>query len=123
MILARASELPQPAPETHFLRLFGQSDRLITDSSTTDGSVPQALHLLNGATIESKVTAPDGTVAKLAGSSMTDEEVVKEIYLGTLCREPAAPSERAREKAPARRAELEDLMWVLLNSREFMFNH
>ncbi len=43
MTLARASELPQPAPETHFLRVFGQSDRLISDTSTTDGSVPQAL--------------------------------------------------------------------------------
>ncbi|MEQ1853571.1 MAG: DUF1549 domain-containing protein, partial [Chthoniobacteraceae bacterium] len=48
MILARASELPQPAAETHFLRLFGQSDRLIADTATTDGSVPQALMLMNG---------------------------------------------------------------------------
>jgi hypothetical protein len=125
----RAAQLLDSRIGSYFLDVFGRSrnDKDCTCDAVLQGSVPQALHLLNGSTIESKVTAPDGTVAKLAGSSMTNEEVVKEIYLGTLCREPSAHElQRALDglaKAAARRAELEDLMWALLNSREFMFNH
>ena len=47
MLLSRASELPQPAAETHFPGVFGQSDRLAADTITTEGSVPQAQMLMS----------------------------------------------------------------------------
>lgn len=125
----RAAQLPDSRVGSYFLDVFGRSrnDKDCTCDAILQGSVPQALHLLNGATLETKLAAADGTVAKLAASTMTNEAVVTEIYLGALGREPST-RERHRAldslaKAPARRAELEDLMWALLNSREFMFNH
>jgi hypothetical protein len=124
-----AAQLPDSRVGSYFLDTFGRSrhDKDCTCEAGEQGSVPQALHLLNGATVQSKLAAPDGIVAKLAASSMSNEEVVKELYLSALCREPSAPElQRALAnlaKATVRRAELEDLMWALLNSREFMFNH
>ena len=53
LILARASELPQPAPAGHFLQKFGQSERLFVVGSTSKvGSVPQLMELMNGFTTE-----------------------------------------------------------------------
>ncbi|MCA9201590.1 MAG: DUF1553 domain-containing protein, partial [Planctomycetales bacterium] len=47
-LLARASELPQPLPDGHFLRQFGQSDRQIIAAGNTEGTVPQILTMFNG---------------------------------------------------------------------------
>ncbi len=48
MKLMRASELEQPAPPGHFLREFGQSERLLADGGVKSGSVPQVLMMMNG---------------------------------------------------------------------------
>ena len=45
--MQRASELPQPAPESHFLRVFGQSNREVADAGWRSGTVPQTLVMLN----------------------------------------------------------------------------
>ncbi len=55
------------------------------------------------------------------------EEVTRELYLVALCREPA-PSEREAAvkhltSAKDRRQAIEDLGWVLINSKEFLFRH
>ena len=46
--LLRASELSQPAPDNHFLRMFGQSSRDLVNDSSVEGSIPQSLMLMNG---------------------------------------------------------------------------
>ncbi len=97
MILARASELPQPAPETHFLRLFGQSDRLITDTSTTDGSVPQALMLMNGGAGQ-LISDPNCAAVTVAGNAATPDAKVESLYLAFL------GAQAARERAHRRQA-------------------
>ncbi len=118
LLLARASELPQPAPETHFLRLFGESDRLVADSSTTDGSVPQVLMLMNGP-IAQLVTDPKSTA--LAGAANSGKDPADRLYLSFLSRLPR-PEEKNHVDA-ALKAGLGhgDLAWTLLNSREFLF--
>ncbi len=120
MILARASELPQPSPETHFLRLFGQSDRLIADTSTTDGSVPQALMLMNGG-IGQLVSDPNCAAVAAAGRAGTDNAKLDVLYLSFLSRKPTA-AERA-VALPALKTGLGagDLAWTLANTREFLF--
>ena len=119
MVLARASELPQPAPEAHFLRLFGQSDRLVADSSTTDGSVPQALALMNGPA-QSMVTVSSSAVMKDVMTAPEGERIER-LHLHFLARRPTAEEQARAEAALAKGVSLEDLAWVLLNSREFLF--
>ena len=76
LVLARASELPQPEKDQHFLRMFGQSDRQIQDTNTDEGSIPQVLMLMNGQA-QSVLRNPKSLVlatAKLSGDPPTDEE-------------------------------------------------
>lgn len=120
LLLARASELPQPAPDTHFLRLFGESDRLVADSSSTDGSVPQALMLMNGP-VAKLVSDSNCAAVKTAASAGDQAAQLRSLYLSFLSREP-----NPNEISPAAEAfksglTLSDLAWALLNSREFLF--
>ncbi len=119
LVLARASELPQPAPENHFLRLFGQSDRLVSNTSTTDGSVPQMLSLMNGPA-QSVITG-GSTALAAAVKAGTPGEKVDSLYHSFLAR-PPSDQERGKFTAALQSGmEVADLAWVLLNSREFLF--
>lgn len=119
LILARASEMPQPAPETHFLRLFGQSDRLVSDTNTTDGSVPQMLQLMNGPVQE--VISGGSTALAAAMKAATPAEQVASLYLSFLSRQPNAQESVKSVAALGNGLTISDIAWVLLNSREFLF--
>ena len=119
LVLARASELPQPAPENHFLRLFGQSDRLVSDTNTTDGSVPQMLQLMNGP-VQEMVTVGSMTMSA-AAKEATPAEKVASLYLSFLSRKPGSEESAKAVAAMKEGLALSDLAWVLLNSREFLF--
>ena len=120
MILARASELPQPAPETHFLRLFGQSDRLIADTNTTDGSVPQALMLMNGGAGQ-LISETNCAAVTTAGNAKSDDEKIDSLYLAFLGRKPTAEERPAATKALTTGLGISDIAWALANTREFLF--
>lgn len=119
LVLARASELSQPAPENHFLRLFGQSDRLVSDTNTTDGSVPQMLQLMNGP-VQEMITR-DSIALAAAAKEPSPSESVASLYLSFLSREPSAEESAKAVAAMKEDLVLSDLAWVLLNSREFLF--
>ena len=120
LLLARASELPQPASETHFLRVFGQSDRLITDTSTVDGSVPQALMLMNGG-IGQLVSDSNGAAVVAANSAPDNNAKVDALYLTFLARKPNAGERRAAAASLESGLHPTDLAWTLANTREFLF--
>ena len=93
-------------------------------------SVVQALHLMNSRRLHEKLTSPEGRVRQLAASARTPAEIVTEVYLMTLGRLPTASETRTAEaEFPAdggsagRQAATEDVLWALLNSAEFVFNH
>lgn len=120
LLLARASELPQPAAESHFLRLFGQGDRQLPDSSTSDGSIPQVLMLMNGAV--GQVMADTRSFAVMAAASQRSPQAqVTSLYLSTLSRRPTPAELAAATQAMAKGATLGDVAWALANTREFLF--
>lgn len=119
LVLARASELPQPAPENHFLRLFGQSDRLVSDTNTTDGSVPQMLQLMNGPVQE--MLTKGSTALAAATAATTPADKVASLYLSFLGRQPTTDETTKALAAMKDGLTPSDLAWVLLNSREFLF--
>jgi len=113
----------------YFLATFGRPTR--TQSCDCErGQVPglsQALFLINDDQIQKKLSAATGRLAELAKPDRPNGALIEEIYLWALARFPT-PTERSRAArhlaaAPNRRQASEDLMWALLNSREFMFNH
>jgi hypothetical protein len=84
------------------------------------------LHLANSPELEDKLAAGDGRVAKLVQQKVPPGQAVEELYLAAFAR---YPTDEEKEKATAYigrqkdvRRGLEDLLWAMVNSREFMFN-
>ncbi len=120
LLLARASELPQPAPETHFLRVFGQGDRLLSNSSTVDGSVPQVLQLMNGP-VARLLTDPKSHAVQAASREPSPAEQVQSLYLAFLSRKPNSAEAASALKALEGGLGLTDIAWALVNTREYLF--
>ena len=120
LLLARASELPQPSSESHFLRVFGQGDRLLADSATNDGSVPQVLLLMNGGVGRAVSDVKSAAVAA-AYAEKTREAQISSVYLAFLSRRPTAKEMATAGQALSDGLSLGDLAWALANTREFLF--
>jgi Protein of unknown function (DUF1549)/Protein of unknown function (DUF1553) len=120
MMLARASELPQPSPENHFLRVWGQGDRLLADSATNDGSVPQLLQMINGSVSKMIADTRSAAVMDAAKEKVPDAQI-RSLYLSYLSRPPTAKELATANKSLKDGIGLTDLAWVLANTREFLF--
>jgi len=121
-LLARASELPCPMPANHFLRQFGQSDRESIEASSRDGSVPQVLQMFNGP-ITHMILHPKSLMFDTVLEDAKPEERVTTIFLTILSRRPTA-EERAMALAEIKDngpAGYGNVIWALVNTREFLF--
>lgn len=119
-ILARASELPQPEADQHFLRMFGQSDRQIQDTNTEEGNIPQVLMLMNGHA-QSVLQNPKAQVLATAMKQDSPGKQIESLYHSFFTRRPTDSELAAAEEALAGGMTIADLTWVLFNSREFVF--
>ena len=125
---ARAVQIADGATSNYFLTTFGRSARttVCAEEATTDPSLSQALHLINGGTVSGKINQGQ-LLQTWKKEGLTPEAIVERIYLRCLSRKPAE-SERARlmqlvsESANPDQG-LHDVFWAVLNSREFIFNH
>jgi hypothetical protein len=125
-----ASQVPDPhVGKEGFLDVFGRPSREspCECERRSDFSLPQALNLVNGRTISESVADPKGRVTKLIVSGVDDKKVVEELYLASIGRLPSA-SEAASgvhylSGAGGRAARAQDLLWALVNSKAFLYNH
>jgi hypothetical protein len=125
----RAIQLPDSRVRSFLLDVFGRPARQITCECerTAQPNIAQALHLLNGDFLNRKIAAPTGRIETLFKEKTPLPGILEEMYLVTLSR-PPSEEELAKAKAwvaaaPTPREGVQDLLWVLLNSREFLFNH
>jgi WD40 repeat protein len=91
-------------------------------------SVVQSLHLMNSKALQAKLSHKNGRVRKLEESVKSGDEIVTELYLATLSRPPTDEELRLataafEAKGATRESATEDILWALLNSVEFVFNH
>ena len=118
----RAAWLPLPAPEGHFLRTFGQSDREASMNGSEEATVPQALALMNGKVFPSLLN-PAAKLRKAFDAAPDVSAKADAIYLAVLARRPDA-EERAlvleRLESKDRKA-AEGVLWALVNSPQFLF--
>jgi hypothetical protein len=133
----RAMQLPDMRVPSYFLSVFGRPalDATSATERTQDPTLTQALHVINGETINKKLRSPDGLLAKLLKDNLPDDQIVSQLYLAALSRMPsiaerealvaalAAARKADGDGAQARQAALEDLTWAVLTSKEFLFNH
>ena len=115
----RASELPQPMPPTHFLRIAGQSARKVTDDGSTEGGITESLALMNGEITEFLMSK--SAVMKAAGRKSTEAEQIEFLYRSFFARAPHGQNKQQCIAALTEGLELGDIVWALLNSREFIF--
>jgi hypothetical protein len=128
----RAHQIPIPRVPGEvgtFLDVFGRPRREVVCECerSSDGSVTQALVLLNSDLVNRKIEFPLGRVQQLVRSNRPDPEAIEELYLATLSRRPTAAemadAQSLVRSGKTRQQGYQDLMWGLLNCREFLFNH
>jgi hypothetical protein len=130
----RAVQLPHfPYPSQYFLQIFGAPEGSTScECERIDtANLAQCLHLMNSGEVLGKVSSPTGRAATLtADASLSSEKKVRQIFMLVYSRAPRprevdlAQRHLARAKnATEERAALEDLLWALINTKEFMYNH
>lgn len=118
----RASEMSSPAPDGHFLREFGQSNREVIENSTSEASVSQALNLMNSP-LFGKLTSDNTILMQRFNGAKDDEGRTHAIWQSIYGRKPT-DTERAivsQTIAEKKQDGWKDIIWALLNSREFVF--
>lgn len=121
--LVRASELPGPLPLGHFLRQFGQSDRETIEGGRTVATIPQILAMFNGPITHAMLE--QGSVIYDEVTSHAPREAIDVVFLSVLSRRPSADDRALAIKeinsADNKAAGCGNLIWALLNTREFIF--
>jgi len=122
MKLMRASELEQPARAGHFLREFGQSERLLIDGGVRSGSVPQVLMMMNGKAQE-MLTNKDSLIHRRIGEAKDPADKVEVVFLSILNRKPTLLEKDIAKKELTANGEAgySNMIWALINTREFSF--
>ena len=124
-----------------FLRVFGRPEgaSVCECERVQSSSLAQSLHLINADDIKGKLAHPNGRAQKLATSEGPPEAKVRELYLAAFSREPK-PEElqtilaylaevpqgadgKPMDSPQALRENYQDLIWALVNTKEFLFNH
>ncbi len=125
----RAAQLPGPAITSTFLKSFGKPDRLLTcecerSESTT---LAQAFQMINGETVRRKLEFSSNRIGRRLAAGVSDVDIRNEFYLAALCRMPTEAEVAAISahigRSRDRRKAWEDVVWALLNSKEFLLRH
>ena len=122
---SRANQVWTTRVDSVFLDTFGRPNENQDPpcERTPDSTVTQSLHLMNSRELDGRVRNDSSRAARVAGSDMTSEQIVDELYLSTFSRFPS-DVERGYvmgllKDVKNRRAVVEDLMWAMVNSPEF----
>lgn len=139
--VAKAIELPEmtqgPPPQRgtvsaeFALEIFGRPKRdimMMCDCErSNDDTVMHALYLANNPKVRKKISDPAGRVAKIAAGFGERDRQIEELYLWAVNRPPTDDELKTCmkyvEESPSVKEGLEDVMWSLLNTREFLLIH
>ena len=124
-----------------FLKVFGrpESASVCECERASAPSLSQSLHLINAADVKAKLSTSGGRAERLAKDARPEPKKIRELYLAAFAREPQSHEQavaeeylaRPREDAAgkplppeqAKRLAYEDLLWALINTKEFLYNH
>ena len=124
----RALQLPDSKIRSYFLDSFGRPPRNTPNSSerTTASTVAQVLHLINGETLNRKLNTEGKLIDQLLTESETTPELVRHLYRIALTRDPSGPDVRRLVEflgPDPDRERVNDFVWAVLTSKEFLFTH
>ena len=130
----RAIQLPDSGFDNYFLKVFGrpESASACECERSTDANLAQSLHLINSSDIHGKISADTGRAAALAAEKRDQASKIRDLYLSALARDPSADETKSlieylqrkmKDGDDAARPAYEDIVWTLINTKEFLFNH
>ena len=122
-----------------FMDVFGRPDRQSIPEREGKASVTQAMHMLAGVTYTDKLSGAGGRVDRLLNQWAGDHEIIEELSLAALTRYPteeeltilgelihrrtSSLSHANFGRVESRKRAVEDMVWGLISSREFAYNH
>ena len=124
-----------------FLKVFGRPEgaSVCECERVQSSSLAQSLHLMNSAEVKGKLAFAGGRADRLSKSEAPVAETIREIYLAAFNREPSgeelsiAEDHIVKERldaagkpidpAVAKKLAYEDLLWAILSTKEFLYNH
>ncbi len=125
----RAIMLPDESFGSYFLDVFGKPQRISACECerVSEANLAQALHLLNSDEIQGKVGRPGGRADVLAKDPRPDAEKVEELFLWAFARKPndeqrGKALEHITKNASNKKIAYENILWALLNTKEFIFH-
>ena len=125
----RAVQLPDAGFDNYFLKVFGKpkGDSSCECERSQDASLAQSLHLLNSKEIHTMLTADTGRAARMAKAEPSHSEKVSDLYYSVYARPPVEDELKVAighiEKTEDKKQAYEDIVWALVNTKEFLFNH
>jgi uncharacterized protein DUF1549/uncharacterized protein DUF1553/Big-like domain-containing protein len=113
---------------SQFMDNFGRSTRKALPAAPPQPSLLQALHMMAGPAYNEKIVSKEGRLNSLLEKSASDQDILDEFYLAALTRFPTEEEKAAllkflSQRSPRRQEALASLVWSILNSREFAYNH
>jgi hypothetical protein len=124
----RAIMLPDESFSSYFLDVFGRPQRISACECerVNEANLAQALHLLNSQEVQNKLARQGGRANLLAKDPRPDAEKIEELFLWAFARRPSAEHLRLSLEHIGRHAQnkqvaYENLLWALINTKEFVF--
>jgi hypothetical protein len=125
----RAIQLPDETFTTYFLDVFGRPQRISACECerVSEANLAQALHLLNSDEVQGKLAAANGRADLLIKDKRPEAEKIEELFLWTFAHKPDAAQLQAaldhvNKNAMNKKAAYENILWALINTKEFVFN-
>jgi len=124
----RAIKLPDESFSSYFLEVFGRPQRISACECerVNEANLAQALHLLNSQEVQNKLSRANGRADMLARDPRPDAEKIEELFLWSFARRPTADHlrlalEHVNRHAQNKRVAYENILWALINTKEFVF--
>ena len=118
----RASEISSPAPDGHFLRDFGQSDRSLIENANYKASTTQALSMMNGDFLKFLMN-PNSVISQKMNTAGDSDELIDMVYLTVFSRYPTLHEKSLLRDEAAISGEMaaRSILWSTLNTQQFLF--
>jgi hypothetical protein len=125
----RAIMLPDESFASYFLDVFGRPQRISACECerVSEANLAQALHLLNSDEVQNRLSRAAGRADNLAKDPRPDAEKIEELFLWAFAHKPAPNQlavalEHINKHAQNKKLAYENILWALLNTKEFVFN-